>query len=33
LWNGFLPLDMGWNAQGLGFEGMGFDSNELGMLF
>jgi hypothetical protein len=33
LWNGFLPLDMGWNAQGLGFEGMGLDSNELGMLF
>ncbi|KAF1840090.1 uncharacterized protein K460DRAFT_322422 [Cucurbitaria berberidis CBS 394.84] len=33
LWNGFLPLDMGWNAQGLGFEGMGFDNNELGMLF
>lgn len=33
LWNGFLPLDMGWSAQGFGFEGMGFDSNELGMLF
>jgi hypothetical protein len=33
LWNGFLPLDMGWNAQGFGFEGMGFDANELGMLF
>ena len=33
LWNGFLPLDMGWNAQGLGFEGMGLDNNELGMLF
>jgi hypothetical protein len=33
LWNGFLPLDMGWNAQGFGFEGTGFDSNELGMLF
>ncbi|KAF1835644.1 hypothetical protein BDW02DRAFT_638465 [Decorospora gaudefroyi] len=32
LWNGFLPLDMGWNAQGLGFEGTAFDSNELGML-
>lgn len=33
LWNGFLPLDMGWGAQGFGFEGMGFDANELGMLF
>ena len=33
LWNGFLPLDMGWSAQGFGYEGMGFDSNELGMLF
>jgi hypothetical protein len=33
LWNGFLPLDMGWNAQGLGFEGLGFETNELGMLF
>ncbi|KAF1943712.1 hypothetical protein EJ02DRAFT_502024 [Clathrospora elynae] len=33
LWNGFLPLDMGWSAQGLGFDGVGFDSNELGMLF
>ncbi len=34
LWNGFLPLDMGWSAQGFGFEGMmGFESNELGMLF
>ncbi|KAH7392427.1 hypothetical protein DE146DRAFT_662443 [Phaeosphaeria sp. MPI-PUGE-AT-0046c] len=31
LWNGFLPLDMGWNAQGLGFEGFG--EGELGMLF
>jgi hypothetical protein len=28
LWNGFLPLDMGWGAQGFGFE-----EGELGMLF
>jgi hypothetical protein len=28
LWNGFLPLDMGWSAQGFGF-----DESELGMLF
>jgi hypothetical protein len=35
LWNGFLPLDMGWNAAGFGFEGMsgGFGEGELGMLF
>lgn len=34
LWNGFLPLDMGWSAQGFGFEGMGgFNGDELGMLF
>jgi hypothetical protein len=35
LWNGFLPLDMGWNAQGFGFEGLsgGFEQGELGMLF
>jgi hypothetical protein len=33
LWNGFLPLDMGWSAQGFSLDGMGFDSNELGMLF
>jgi hypothetical protein len=33
LWNGFLPLDMGWSAQGFGVDGMGFDSGELGMLF
>ena len=33
LWNGFLPLDMGWSAQGFGFEGLGFDSNELSRLF
>ncbi|EUC44195.1 hypothetical protein COCMIDRAFT_27425 [Bipolaris oryzae ATCC 44560] len=32
LWNGFLPLDMGWNAQGFGIDGI-VDSNELGMLF
>jgi hypothetical protein len=32
LWNGFLPLDMGWSAQGFSLDGMGFDSNELGML-
>jgi hypothetical protein len=28
LWNGFLPLDMGWNAQGFGF-----DEFEQGLLF
>lgn len=33
LWNGFLPLDMGWNAQGFGLDGMAVDPNELGMLF
>ncbi|KAH9874272.1 hypothetical protein IAQ61_004903 [Plenodomus lingam] len=36
LWNGFLPLDMGWGApgQGFGFEGLGnFEGGELGMLF
>jgi hypothetical protein len=35
LWNGFLPLDMGWNAQGFGFDslGGGFDQGGLGMLF
>jgi hypothetical protein len=33
LWNGFLPLDMGWSAQGFGVDGLGFDSGELGMLF
>ncbi|KAH7075245.1 hypothetical protein FB567DRAFT_536458 [Paraphoma chrysanthemicola] len=35
LWNGFLPLDMGWSAQGFGFDGMGgnFGEGELGMLF
>lgn len=35
LWNGFLPLDMGWSAQGFGFEGFGagFGEGELGMLF
>jgi hypothetical protein len=32
LWNGFLPLDMGWSAQGFSLDGLGFDSNELGML-
>ena len=35
LWNGFLPLDMGWSAQGFGFEGFGGGTGEgeLGMLF
>ncbi|KAF2821893.1 hypothetical protein CC86DRAFT_470525 [Ophiobolus disseminans] len=35
LWNGFLPLDMGWGAQGFGFEGFGggVGEGELGMLF
>jgi hypothetical protein len=33
LWNGFLPLDMGWNAAGFGFEGFGGAEGELGMLF
>lgn len=36
LWNGFLPLDMGWGApaQGFGLEGLGgFEAGELGMLF
>jgi len=36
LWNGFLPLDMGWGApaQGFGLEGLGgFEGGELGMLF
>ncbi|KAL5115439.1 hypothetical protein ACEQ8H_006660 [Pleosporales sp. CAS-2024a] len=35
LWNGFLPLDMGWAAQGLGFEGVAGSGLEgqLGMLF
>lgn len=33
LWNGFLPLDMGWGSLGNGFEGMGFEQGELGMLF
>ncbi|KAH8726547.1 hypothetical protein GQ44DRAFT_705808 [Phaeosphaeriaceae sp. PMI808] len=35
LWNGFLPLDMGWSAHGFGFEssGGGFEQGELGMLF
>ncbi|KAF2124253.1 hypothetical protein P153DRAFT_379767 [Dothidotthia symphoricarpi CBS 119687] len=32
LWNGFLPLDMGWSAQGFGVDG-GYDQNGLGMLF
>ncbi|KAH4122214.1 hypothetical protein HBI25_087430 [Parastagonospora nodorum] len=35
LWNGFLPLDMGWNAQGFGFDslGGGFEHGELAMIF
>ncbi|KAI8931369.1 hypothetical protein NX059_011703 [Plenodomus lindquistii] len=38
LWNGFLPLDMGWGAPGqgfgFGFEGLGgMEGGELGMLF
>lgn len=35
LWNGFLPLDMGWNAAGFGYEGINgvFGEGELGMLF
>ncbi|KAF1973765.1 hypothetical protein BU23DRAFT_505934 [Bimuria novae-zelandiae CBS 107.79] len=37
LWNGFLPLDMGWSSamggSGLGWDGMAFDGNELGMTF
>jgi hypothetical protein len=35
LWNGFLPLDMGWSAQGFGFDSLAgnFGEGELGMLF
>lgn len=33
LWNGFLPLDMGWSAQGFGADGGAFDPNGVGMLF
>lgn len=39
LWSGFLPLDMGWSSAmggtglGLGWDGVPFDGNELGMAF
>lgn len=35
LWNGFLPLDMGWSANGFSLDGVGWDgnANDLGMLF
>lgn len=34
LWNGFLPLDMGWgNLSGMDGMGLGFEGGELGMLF
>ena len=35
LWNGFLPLDMGWSANGFSLDGAGWDgnANDLGMLF
>jgi hypothetical protein len=34
LWNGFLPLDMGWSANGFSLDGVGWEGgNDLGMLF
>ena len=35
LWNGFLPLDMGWSANGFSLDGVGWEGggSELGMLF
>ncbi|KAH6644080.1 hypothetical protein C7974DRAFT_371236 [Boeremia exigua] len=34
LWNGFLPLDLGWSANGFSLDGVGWEGgNDLGMLF